>query len=85
MSVKQIAKERDLHQRTIYNHIAHFIACGMLPIEDFVSASRCETIREAMSSLDSLKSLSAIKAACPDEISYEDIILVIAATESEDA
>ena len=85
MSVKQIAKERDLHQRTIYNHIAHFIACGMLPVEDFVSASRCETIREAMSSLDSLKSLSAIKAACPDDISYEDIILVIAATESEDA
>ena len=85
LSVKQIAKERDLHQRTIYNHMAHFIAKGMLPVEEFVESSKCDVIREAVSSLGSVKSLSAIKAACPEDVSYEEIILVIASSESEGA
>ena len=85
LSVKQIAKERDLHQRTIYNHMAHFIAKGMLSVEEFVESSKCDVISEAVSSLGSVKSLSAIKAACPEDVSYEEIILVIASSESEGA
>jgi hypothetical protein len=42
-------------------------------------------IREAVSSLGSVKSLSAIKAACAEDVSYEEIILVIASSESEGA
>ena len=38
LSIKQISKERDLHQRTIYNHLAHFVARNMIPVEDFVSS-----------------------------------------------
>ncbi len=85
LSVKQIAKERDLHQRTIYNHMAHFIAKGMLSVEEFVESSKCDVIRDAVLSLGSVKSLSAIKAACPEDVSYEEIILVIASSESEGA
>ena len=83
-TVKQIAKERDLHQRTIYNHLAHFVARNMLPVEDFVSADKCEKIREVLAELGTMQGLAAIKKACPDEITYEDITLVLASMESED-
>ena len=84
LTIKQIAKERDLHQRTIYNHLAHFVARNMLPVEDFVSADKCEKIREVVAELGTMQGLAAIKKACPDEITYEDITLVLASMESED-
>ena len=84
LSIKKIAKERDLHQRTIYNHLAHFVARNMLPVEDFVSADKCEKIREVVAELGTMQGLAAIKKACPDEITYEDITLVLASMESED-
>ncbi len=84
LSIKQIAKERDLHQRTIYNHLAHFVARNMLPVEDFVSADKCEKIREVVAEMGTMQGLAAIKKACPEEITYEDITLVLASMESED-
>lgn len=83
-TVKQIAKERDLHQRTIYNHLAHFVARNMLPVEDFVVPDKCETIREVVAEIGTMQGLAAIKKACPEEITYEDITLVLASMESED-
>ena len=83
-TVKQIAKERDLHQRTIYNHLAHFVARNMLPVEDFVAPDKCETIREVVAEIGTMQGLAAIKKACPEEITYEDITLVLASMESED-
>ena len=45
LSLKEIAKQRDLHQRTIYNHLAHFVAKGMLPVEDLcLSQSVCQYV-----------------------------------------
>lgn len=84
LSIKQIAKERDLHQRTIYNHLAHFVARNMLPVEDFVSSDKCEKIREVVAEIGTMQGLAAIKKACPEEITYEDITLVLASLESED-
>ena len=84
LTIKQIAKERDLHQRTIYNHLAHFIARNMLPVEDFVSSQKCEKIREVVAEIGTMQGLAAIKKACPEDISYEDITLVLASMESED-
>ena len=82
-SVKEICKERDLHKRTVHGHLAHFVAKGMLPVEDFVPAGKCDAIRAVISDLGTLKGLAAIKSACPDDISYEDIIMVIASMEAE--
>ena len=82
-SVKEICKERDLHKRTVHGHLAHFVAKGMLPVEDFVPAGKCDAIRAVISDLGTLKGLASIKSACPDDISYEDIIMVIASMEAE--
>ena len=82
MSIKQIAKERDLHQRTINSHLAHFVAKGVLPVEEFVSSSKCGVIRDVIAETGTIHGLAVIKKACPDYITYEDIILVIASMES---
>ena len=82
MTIKQIAKERDLHTRTIHSHLAHYVAKGMLPVEQFVSLANIDAITAAISEVGTLKGLSAIKLACPDEISYEDIIMVVASQEN---
>lgn len=82
MTIKQIAKERDLHNRTIHSHLAHYVAKGMLPVEDFVSSKNHDAICAAISEVGTLNGLAAIKQDCPDEITYEDIIMVIASREN---
>jgi uncharacterized protein YpbB len=83
MSIKQIAAQRDYNERTIYGHLAYYVAEGQLPVTDFVSSSKCDTIREVISQTGTLKGLAAIKEACPDNITYEDIRMVIASMEAE--
>ena len=82
-NLKEIAKERDLHKRTVYGHLAHFVAKGMLPVTDFVSEGKCRTIRGVISETGILHGLAAIKKACPEDITYEEIIMVIASMEAE--
>ena len=83
MSVKEIAKERDLNQRTIITHLAHYVAKGMISVDEFVSPEKIETIREAIDAQGSIKKLSAIKEACPEDVTYQDIVLVIASIENQ--
>lgn len=85
MSVKEIAKERDLNQQTIVRHLAHYVAKGMISVDELVPAAKSDAIRDALSSLGSVKSLAAIKEACPSDVTYQDIVLVIASTESPGA
>lgn len=80
-SIKEIAKERDLNQQTIVRHLAHYVAKGMLSVDEFVPSDRADAIRDAIDGLGTTKSLSSIKEACPSDVSYQDIILVIAGME----
>lgn len=82
-TVKEIAKERDLNQQTIVRHLAHYVANGMISVDELVPSSRAESIREVVSGMGSVKSLSAIKDACPSDVTYQDIVLVIAGMESQ--
>ncbi|MBE6214643.1 MAG: hypothetical protein E7123_00275 [Bacteroidales bacterium] len=83
LSIKEISRERDLHKRTIHGHLAHFVAKGMLPVSDFVSSEKCDVITSVIEETGTLKGLAAIKQACPDDVTYEDIIMVIASLESD--
>jgi len=83
LSVKEIAQERALHQRTVHSHLARYVAQGAIPLSDFVSDDKAEAIMEVVSQVGTLSGLAAIKQACPDGISYEDITMVIASMEVE--
>jgi len=82
-SIKEIAKERDLNQQTIVRHLAHYVAKGMLSVDEFVSQSKIDAVREAMASLGGPKGLAAIKGACPEDVTYQDLVLVITGMESD--
>ncbi len=82
LSVEKIAKERDLNRRTIIGHLAHYVAKGMIAVEELVPQSRIESVTEVISEIGTLKGLSAIKEACPSDVTYEDITLVIASLET---
>ena len=81
LSIKEISKERDLNDRTVVGHLAHYVAKGMIAVEDLVPSSKVDAICEAVSAAGGIKKLSAIKDACPSDVSYQDIILVIASLE----
>ena len=58
------------------------VAKGMLAVEEFVPEAKADAVREAVESLGSPKGLAAIKEACPEDVTYQDIVLVIAGMEN---
>ena len=82
MKPKEIARERDLKTSTIITHLAHYVAIGALPVEQLLTKSKLQTIQQAIAHIES-RSRSAIKEACPDYISYDDITVALAVTARE--
>lgn len=80
-SIKEISKERDLTQQTVVKHLAHYVAKGMIAVDELVSDSKADAVREVIESVGTAKGLAAIKEACPSDITYQDIVLVIASLE----
>ncbi len=83
LKIKEIAKERDYTPQTIVRHLAHYVANGMLSVDEFVSAEHADIITEAVSSVGTTHGLAAIKEACPPSITYDEIHFVIASLERE--
>jgi ATP-dependent DNA helicase RecQ len=76
---EQIAKIRSLGISTIYNHLVlWYLAGGELQIEKFVTTEEEQQILHALPQAGSAHFLSAIKAQLPENISYEQIRMVIA-------
>ncbi len=83
LSIEKIAKERDYTRQTIVKHLAHYVAGGMIPVEDFVSSSHIDIITEAISTVGTTHGLAALKEACPASITYDEIHFVIASLERQ--
>ncbi len=80
-SIEEIAKERDYTRQTIVRHLAHYVANGMLSVDEFVSSSHIDKITEAINTVGTTHGLAAIKEACPSNITYDEIHFVIASME----
>ncbi len=81
LTIEKIAKERDYTRQTIVRHLAHYVANGMLSVDEFVSSTHIDAITEAVSTIGKARGLSAIKEACPDSVTYDEIHFVIASLE----
>lgn len=75
---KEIARERGLSTRTIYDHLAQLIAEGKISVEQVVPNDIRNQIEKAIEEVESTRYLSPIKALLPDEITYEIIRCVAA-------
>jgi ATP-dependent DNA helicase RecQ len=77
LSPSEIAKQRELTEQTIYQHLARLIAEGRLPLTDVVPEDVVARIRAAIGLVGDVSALSPIKAILPDTISYGHIRCVV--------
>ena len=82
LSPDEIAKERGLKMSTVYDHLAQWIAQGLVHVDAVITPELQAQVREAMGKAESLN-LSAIKALLPETISYDAIRCVRAAHDLE--
>lgn len=76
-TVEDIAKERNLTQQTIYNHLCYFIENGKIPVTDLLDTEKVSPILQCIARAAS-PGLSDIKQLLGDEYTFEDIKLAMA-------
>lgn len=81
-SIEEIAEERQLHATTIEGHLSYYISKGELDINTFVSSEKQEAITKAAETFG-VASLRLLKDNLPEEISFGEIRMVLAARGKE--
>jgi ATP-dependent DNA helicase RecQ len=81
-TINEIAEERSLSVNTIETHLSFFIAKQELQIGDFVDTYKQMTIQKAAATFGTA-SLKTLKDNLPEEISYGEIRMVLAAITSK--
>ena len=79
LNLHQIAKKRDLALTTIESHLADLVHTGLIKdISPFISDDRQRQIRAAIQAKGT-QHLKALKEALPEDVSYGEIRMVVAA------
>jgi ATP-dependent DNA helicase RecQ len=78
LSIEEIAERRQLSSATIEQHFCDFVSRQLISIHQLVTETKQQQIRAAANQVGRLR-LKAIKDALPDDISYGDIKLTLAA------
>ena len=76
LQVEEIAIRRGMAPSTIYSHLVHYVETGDIQLEDLVDKEQICLIRKAMAKAEE-PGLKSVKQLCPDEISYEEIRMVV--------
>ena len=79
----KIATERNLSQRSIYNHIAKLIELDEIKLDDVIPQDITAQIIEAIKQVGQRDKLSPIKAVLPARISYEEIKCVLSSHQAQ--
>ncbi|MBC8448939.1 MAG: RecQ family ATP-dependent DNA helicase [Chloroflexi bacterium] len=79
----QIATERGFAESTIYTHLAQLITAGEVALDAVVPTDVQAQVREAIRAAGNMERLSPIKAFLPEEISFGQIMCVLAAEQTE--
>jgi ATP-dependent DNA helicase RecQ len=77
-TISEIAEERNLSANTIETHLSFYIAKQELQLSDFVESRKQQTIQRAAETFGT-GSLKILKDNLPEEISYGEIRMVLAA------
>lgn len=82
-SPAEIAAQRGLTVSTIYNHLAHLIGEGVLPLAAVVPDPIVAQVHRAIAGVGDVSKLAPIKVCLPATISYGQIRCVVTAWEQE--
>ena len=77
MSIPDIAAARSLTVSTIFSHLAKYVETGQIRLDAIVPKDHIDIIRRAITAAGTDDGLTSIKALCPDDVTYEEIRLVI--------
>ena len=78
LTPQQIAKERNISVNTVFTHLLELSQEGKVDISTLISPERAASIEKIVRMVGTDNGLSAIKALCPEDISYEEIRIVLA-------
>jgi ATP-dependent DNA helicase RecQ len=78
LSIEEIAERRLLSAATVEQHFCDFVSRQLIPIHQLVTETKQQQIRAAANQVGRLR-LKAIKDVLPDDISYGEIKLTLAA------
>jgi uncharacterized protein YpbB len=76
-TIFEIAKERNLTEGTIANHLSHYVSLGMIAVNQFVNKEKCEKIISVSKQHDTLNS-SALKLELGENYSFLEIKFALA-------
>jgi len=83
-TIAEIAEERSLSINTIESHLSYYIASGDLLIDDLVDVQKQKAIQKAAEIYGTANGLKILKDNLPEEISYGEIRMVLAAIDKEE-
>ncbi len=78
LTVQAIAEKRNLKEGTIFSHLTYYVAQGALKASDIIDQDKVEVIAKCIQDNKSFSSLTELKHQLSNEISYNDIRLVMA-------
>ena len=81
MTLEAIAKERGLTIETIVRHIAKYVRNGELSVTNFVDDKKIAAIQNAINNIPPNEGMKYIKDVCSIDVTYSDIIFVLADNE----
>ena len=81
MTLEAIAKERGLTIETIVRHIAKYVRNGELSVTNFVDDKKIAAIQNALNNIPPNEGMKYIKDVCSIDVTYSDIIFVLANNE----
>ncbi|MDP4269792.1 MAG: helix-turn-helix domain-containing protein [Bacteroidota bacterium] len=76
-SVEEIAQERTPTPNTIEGHLAHYISTGEIKIDELLDRNKAQQIIDQFHKLETT-SMTPVKEALGDDVSYGEIRLVVA-------
>ena len=76
LSPQQIAKERGLTVGTIISHLAKYVSTGEVSLDTLVSPAHQKAILRIIHMVAPTDSITAIKALCPADVTYDEIRLM---------
>ncbi len=74
----EIAEKRSLKEGTIFTHLTYYVAQGALKASDIIGQDKVEVIAKCIKDNNNFSSLTELKHQLSNEISYNDIRLVVA-------
>ena len=77
-TIAEIAATRGFSVGTIQGHLVHYIALGLIPVEDLLSATKIKLIQSSLAEFDTTLGLGLLKEKLGQDISYGEIKMVMA-------